>query len=145
MEFHSEAQKQCYEKVAIWMREMFGEQAMSREDRPSFGLVVGSALSHIVVHPWGDDDSTITAFSYVVTGAELTADLMKYLLQENDRVRFGAFSIDNEGDIIFSHTIVGSTCDKEELRTSVMFVAKLADDYDDKIVARFGGQRAADR
>ena len=46
---------------------------------------------------------------------------------------------------MFEHNLIGSTCDKEELKTSVITVVKLADEYDDEIVARWGGQRALDR
>jgi hypothetical protein len=67
------------------------------------------------------------------------------LLMENGTLRFGAFGIDSEKDIFFEHTIVGSTCDKEELRASVMAVVTNSDDYDDKIVAKWGGQTARDR
>jgi hypothetical protein len=145
MEFHSEAHRQCYEKVAKWMVEIFGEQAMASKDWPKIGLYIGSAITEVYVFPWGDNDAIISSYSFVVTGAELTPDLMRFLLEENERWHFGAFSIDQEGNINYSHNIVGSTCDKEELRASVIAVARLSDDYDDKIVARYGGQRAADR
>jgi hypothetical protein len=58
---------------------------------------------------------------------------------------FGAFGIDDEGDVIFEHTIVGSTCDQKELESSVIHVARTADDYDDIIVEKWGGERALDQ
>jgi hypothetical protein len=58
---------------------------------------------------------------------------------------FGAFGLDVNGDIIFEHSIVGSTCDKKELESSVRAVLEIADKYDDKIVAEWGGMRALDR
>jgi hypothetical protein len=59
-------------------------------------------------------------------------------------MRFGAFGVDKDGDIIFEHTIVGSTIDKEELKSSVKAVLSVADHYDDDIVSRWGGKRALD-
>jgi len=56
-----------------------------------------------------------------------------------------ASGIDENGDIVFEHTIVGSTCDKKELESSVAAVLEVSDDYDDKIVERWGGKRALDR
>lgn len=145
MEFKTDMQKQVYEKLQGWVKELFGAFARQREDLPAFGIMVGSAYVLVNVVPWGDDDATITTRSYVAFGTELTAELMHYLLRENDRMRFGAFGMDNEGDIFFQHTIVGSTCDKEELRASVMAVVYTADEYDDKIIQKWGGQRAIDR
>lgn len=145
MEFQTEAQKACYEKISPWMKELFGEFAVAREDAPVFGVRVGSAVAQTVVFPWGDDDATICTRAYVVMGAELTLDLMRYLLRKNADMRFGAFGIDDDGDIFFEHTVVGSTCDKNELRASVLAVVATADNFDDEIVARWGGQRALDR
>jgi hypothetical protein len=96
-------------------------------------------------NPWGDDDATVQTWSYLVTGAELTPDLMRYLLEKNEQLRFGAFGMDSDGDILFSHTIVGSSCEKTSLKASVMAVVMISDKYDDEIVARWGGQRALDR
>ena len=145
MEFQTTAHKNCYEKVAKWMRELFGEFAMAREDAPLIAVVIGSAVAQAGVYPWGNDDSTITTRAYVVTGTELTPDLMHFLLRQNADMRFGAFGVDNDNDIFFEHTIVGSSCDKNELKASVLAVVTTADRFDDQIVARWGGQRALDR
>jgi len=75
-----------------------------------------------------------------------SALFFKYLLGESYRMRFGAFGVEpSTGDIIFSHAIVGEGCDTDELMYSVYAGAQTADEYDDKIVQRFGGQRAVDR
>jgi len=114
------------------------------DDRPLFIFPAGTTLTHVAIAPWGDDDATIMVRSYVVTGADLAPDLLKYLLQENDSMRFGAFGLDQDGDIFFEHCIVGSTCDKEELKASTLAVSRTADAYDEQIVARWGGLRMMD-
>jgi len=145
IEFQTEAQKTVYEKIKPWFREMFGDYYSAAEDRPTFWVLIGSAWASTAVYTWGEDDATICTRAWLVTGAELSAELLKYLLNENADMRFGAFGVDGEGDILFEHTIVGSTCDKEELRASVMAVAFTSDKYDDEIVKRFGGTRMIDR
>ena len=145
MEFQSPAQKECYEKIAPWMKEIFGDFMMARDDVPVLSVLVGSAYASLGVSAWGDNDAVITTRAYVVTGIEMNEDLMLFLLQENDRMRFGAYGLDKDKDIFFEHAIVGSTCDKEELKASVMAVILTADNEDDKIIARWGGQRAVDR
>ena len=145
MEFQTSAQQACYQKVAGMMKDLFGELAMSRPDAPLFAIALGSAYAAVAVYPWGDDDAVINTRSYVVTGVELTPDLMHYLLQSNDTMRFGAFGVDKDGDIFFEHAIVGSSCDKNELKASVLAVVSTADRLDDEITKRWGGQRAIDR
>ncbi len=145
MEFETEAQKACYEKVGPWVRELFGKSASRRDDRPVIRILQGSAYAQVGVFAWGDSDAIITTRAYVVSGAMLTPEMMYYLLRENEGMPFGAFGVDKDGDILFEHSIVGSTCDKKELEASVIAVLRTADEYDDQIVERWGGQRALDQ
>lgn len=145
MEFETQAQKACYEKVAPWVTDLFGGSVLRKPDKPILGVMHGSAFAQVGIFPWGDDDAIITTRAYVVTGTELTPELMRFLLEENAGMRFGAFGVDDEGDIIFEHSIVGSTCDQKELESSVIHVARTADDFDDQIVSRWGGERALDQ
>ena len=127
------------------MRELFDKFPSVRQDLPVISLFMGSALVEVSVFPSGDDEAIVNTRSYVVTNVDLKPDLMKFLLQENSKMRFGAFGIDDNGDLIFEHTIVGSSCDKPELEASVKAVLAIADEYDDKIVEIWGGKRALDR
>ncbi len=145
MNFQTEAQRNCYEQVAGWMRASFGKFPCARQDFPGLGLFMNSALVEVLVYPWEDDDATINVRSYVVTGANLSEDLLRFLLQENTDMRFGAFGVDNDGNILFEYTTLGSACSQKELETAVKAVLSVADDYDDAIVEKWGGQRALDR
>ncbi|MCJ7625253.1 MAG: YbjN domain-containing protein [Anaerolineaceae bacterium] len=145
MEFESNVQKEVFEKIEPWMMDMFGIFVKKRDDAPFFGINIGSTFVHVGVYPWGEEEATITARAYVVTGVEVTSGLMEFLLKENDTMRFGAFGLDKDSDVFFQHTIVGSTCDADELKNSVLAVGYTADKYDDQIVRHWGGERAADR
>ena len=146
MQFESKKQEEVYTQIGAWMKELFGEELiLVREDTPVYGVRFGSAFIQVSVYPWGEAETTITTRAYVVYGAEITLELAKYLLRKNEEMRFGAFGIDAEGDIEFEHTIVGSTVQAEELKASVYTVMKVADEYDDEIVTKWGGQRAVDR
>lgn len=145
MQFQTPAQEACYHKVALWMQELFGKFPCARQDIPGLGLFMGSALVEVLILPWGEEDSVINTRAYVVTGAALTSDLMRFLLEQNSNMIFGAFGIDAKGDILFEHSIVGSTCDKKELESSVNAVLEVSDEYDDQLVERWGGKRALDR
>jgi hypothetical protein len=145
MDFQSSAQKDCYERISPWMYELFGANVLTFGDEPLFIINFGSAVASTRVMPWEEEDSLITTRSYVVTDLEVTPDLTYYLLRENNGIRFGRFALDSENDIVFEHSLVGSTCDQIELEYSVTTVTKLADSYDDVIVDRWGGKRALDR
>jgi len=145
MRFETAAQEACYNRVLPWMRELFGGFALEFEDYPRVGVAVGSAFAVVSIHPWADEEATVATRAYVVTGAKADADLYEWLLRKNDEMRFGAFGIDDEGDIFFKHSILGSTMDKDELKASVLAVVMTADTNDDDIIRRWGGKRALDR
>ena len=142
MDFESKAQQEVYERIEPWMKELFGIFLKKRDDAPGFGVKIGSAFVHISVNAWGKNDATITSRAYVVVKAPMAPDLLEFLLRENDTARFGAFGLDKEQDIFFEHTIVGSTCVVDDIKNSVLAVGYTVDQYDDKIIARWGGMRA---
>lgn len=144
MEFESLPQEACYEKVRRWLQELFGEMVAAPQDKPYFLLSVGSTTTIINVSPWGDNDSVINAKAPVAYNSGLNFDLLYFLLKQNSSYGFGAFSVDESGTIYFQHTIVGSWCDKEELKASVVSVMTTADEFDDFIVNRWGGKRLVD-
>lgn len=145
MEFTTKKQEEIYTTVGKWMKELFGDLVVAREDVPVYGIRFGSAFIQVSVYAWGEEEATITTRAYVVYGAEITLELARYLLKKNEEMRFGAFGVDDEGDIEFEHTILGASAQPEELKASVYTVMKVADEYDDEIVAKWGGQRALDR
>jgi hypothetical protein len=144
MDFQNSVQKKHYTKVLGWMRPLFGDIPWEKLDEPGFGLFMGSAWVELRILPW-KDDTVVNVRSTVVSDVTLTVDLLNYLLRENHEMLFGAFSISRTGDILFEHTIVGSTIDKKELESSVLAVLEIADKYDDEIVTRWGGKRALDK
>lgn len=145
MEFATPAHEACYKKVRQYVAEIFGEQCQIASEKPGFLVAYGSAMVNLMVFPWSNDDAVVSCRSYVVFGAELKPDLLLFLLHENSSFRFGAFGVDQDGDIFFDYSIVGSTADKNEVKAAMLAVMNVADNYDDKIVSRWGGQRAVDR
>ena len=145
MEFRSKKQEDTYRQVGTWMREIFGESLIVREELPSYVVRAGSALVHIGILPWEDhNDSTVRIIAFVVRGPDTDSELTNYLLRENDDFRFGAFALDSDGDVSFNYTMIGSTLTKDALRLVVGAVGGTADKYDDEIVERWGGQTALD-
>lgn len=76
----------------------------------------------------------------VTIGSRIDADLMRFLLEQNAGLVFGAFGLDPQGVVGFSHTILATSMDPQELSASVNTVLGMADQFDDRIVARWGGK-----
>ena len=131
-------------KVEKFLKESFGNAFKKARGKPIFMGRSGSTIVYISIIEW-DSDTLVNVFAFVVSGATVTPELMEFLLEENHVLRFGAFSLDGEGNIIFRHSLVGSTLDKKELESAVYAVALTADEYDDIIAKEFGGLRAIDQ
>ncbi len=141
MEFRNEMQKNVYVMVASWFEPDVQAGAIERNaERPSFVMRNGSTAMTISVNPYGDDEAVINVCGWVVKGAKVSPELMQFLLNTNRDLYFGAFGLDTKNDYVtFEHSIIGSTCDKKELYTSIHAVLSTADKYDDMIVEKFGG------
>ncbi len=102
----------------------------------------GSSLVMISVLPWKSDRAVVRCVAQLVKGVTMEMPLAMQLLEMNALLRFGAFAYVAAGEVvIFSHTLLGgSTMTTEELTATVRDVAITADEYDDRIAARYGGQ-----
>lgn len=143
MRFATREQEQTFRKVGAFLKELYGEAVEQVEEKPVFLLARGSAAASIGVFPWGRD-AVVTVRAWVVFGPRITLELCQFLLRENSRLQFGAFGLAGDHDVCFRYSLVGSTLDRDELGAAVQAVLGTADDFDDVIKARFGGQRALD-
>ncbi len=143
MNFQTDAQKDCYHKVADWLAE-YDSVTKPVPQTPIFSLQMGSATALIDISPFGEQESAICIWSYVATEVEISDDLLLFLLKQNDVFRFGGFSMADDGDIRFHVTLLGSSCQQNEFQFALNEVLESADRYDDQIVQRWGGRRATD-
>jgi hypothetical protein len=126
-------------------------QAFRKVDDRLYVVKQGSSYVMISVVPSGpkekpDERALVRVMAQVVAGVRPEAPLMRQLLILNGQLRFGAFAYVPEGSLImFGHSILGGDgMDVKELHATVHDVALVADEYDDRIVARYGGARMQD-
>ena len=151
LSFFNAAQELTYRKVQDYLTSsaLFKDQMQVSADEPFFYLTYGSAKIVIEVlawevHPWEMRELAIVrAWSWVTIETQITPELMRYLLTENSRMRFGAFQLGKAGEVLFGNSVLGGeNMDLMELQTCILSVVTIADTYDDWIVERFGGKRA---
>ena len=112
--------------------------AFKKVDEGLYVVKQGSSIVMINVIAWNPDRAVVRC----VKGVTMEVPLALQLLEMNALLRFGAFAYVPAGDvIIFSHTLLGGeTLDPLEINTTIRDVAIIADEYDDRIAARYGGQ-----
>lgn len=105
----------------------------------------GSTLVMATVHPWRTH-SVVRLVAQLVKGVTMEVPLALELLELNSILRFGAFAYLPTGDVIaLVHTLADrELTDTEEFLQTVRDFALVADEYDDRIAARYGGQTMQD-
>lgn len=111
-------------------------------DERLYVIKQGSTYVMINIVPWGEDRALLRCCSQLVRGVTMSKELAIDLLKLNGQLRFGAFAYDATGKhVLFLHSILGGeTLDTDELLATLTDVAIIADEYDDKIIDKYGGQ-----
>ncbi len=130
--------------VKTYLAELFEEDLIRQDEDGHFYVRYGSTVIEISVEPYGPEEIAVTVMSYCVQGVEVDENLLLGLLELNHTLPFGAFSLVGT-DIYFSYAIFGRTLERRNLLNAIAAVANVTDEYDDLIVAKYGGERALDR
>ena len=143
MPFEHAVHRETHARVREYLHELF-DQPHEDADDGHFYVTFGSTVLEVSVDPYGPEDAAVLISSYCVQGVTVENTLLRGLLELNHQLPFGAFSLVGD-DIFFSYALFGSALDRTNLLGALAAVATLADDYDDRIAERFGGQTALDR
>ena len=110
-----------------------------------YAVKQGSSMIMIKVHTW-KDHALIRLVAQLVKGVSMECMLAVELLQLNAVLRFGAFAFVPEGQaIVLCHTLLDRDLgDKDDFTQTIRDFAFVADEYDDRIAARYGGQTMED-
>ena len=144
MHFENDNQAETYKSVKVYLAELFDQDVYNEDESGHFYVRYGSTVLEISVDPYGPEEVMVMVMAYCVQGVEIHEDLALGLLELNHTLPFGAFSLVGT-DIFFSYAVFGRDLKRQNLLNAIAAVANVSDDYDDKIVAKFGGERALDR
>jgi len=131
-------------RVGNYLRETVRRYEVTRDG--SYSLRTGT--TRVIIKPQSlssTDKTMVSIFAFVVIDVNVTNELMKYLNEINGRITFGKFFvIEDKKLVICQHSLLGSTLDKDELAIGIAAVAYTSDQFDEKIIERFGGKRCID-
>jgi len=141
--FESPVHQETFNKLKEYLGELF-EEPYHDPENDHFYVRYGSTVLEISVEPYGAEETMVVIMSYCVQDVELDEELLAGLLELNHQMACGHFSVVGN-DIFFAHSLFGRNLDPRDLLRTITAVATVADDYDDRIVARYGGQTALER
>jgi hypothetical protein len=142
-QFHTQCQEEVYRQVKTYLDELV-EEHFDDASHCDFYLKYGSTVLEISIEPYEEDDAVIEVLAFCVQGVEQTFEVMQELLKLNSEVPLGAFSMVGH-DIFYSHAFLGRRLRPEQLIASLDSVASISDFYDERLVAKYGGETALER
>lgn len=124
------------------MSELYGD-AWERGPENTFVVTRGSAVAFVRPIDLPGERTGVAVVSITNVGMRMDDELTHFIATENGKLAFGALHLD-EGNsaVALGHTLLGTFLNREELNVAIAAVSSLADDYDDRIKARFGGRLA---
>jgi hypothetical protein len=141
--FQHSVHEDTYRRVQEYLPDFF-DDLYHDEENGHFYVRYGTTVLEISVEAYGPKEAVVTIMSYCVQGVDVSEELMTMLLELNHVQPFGAFSmVDN--DVFFSLSLFGRDLEARSLLGAIAAVADVADESDDRIVDRFGGQTALER
>ena len=143
MRFDNEVHRQTFERVQEYVDDLIDEPYLDEETGHFYGRF-GSTVLEISVDPYGPEEAVVRVMAYCVQGARVDESLREGLLELNHSLPVGGFSVVGE-DVFFSHSLFGRSLEPRNFLGTMAAVATVADDYDDRIVAEYGGETALER
>jgi len=130
-------------RIEDFLRQTFGTYEVDTEDR--YAIRFGTTKVVIGAHEWFENKTLVNVVAIVAIDVDVTKDLMEFLNNTNANLVFGKFfAMKDQRLVLCQHVLLGDKLDREELELTVAAVAAIADQYDEKIVDRFGGMRYTD-
>jgi len=136
----SERQAETLQRVGEYLSELFEDPFLDPENEHYY-VGYGSTVLEVSVEPYGPEETIVRITAYCVQNVEMQSDLAIGLLELNHELPFGAFELVG-GDIFCSHSLFGRGLNRNALLGAIAAVATTSDDYDDRIVAKYGGNTA---
>jgi len=140
MEFEHAHHEETHKRIGRYLSELF-ESPHLDDETGHYHVGYGSTILELSVEPYGPEETIVLITAYCVQGAQIDERLMKGLLELNHDLPVGAFSVVGQ-DIFFSQSLFGRELERNNLLGTIAAVATISDDYDDRIVDRYGGQTA---
>lgn len=138
----SEAVEALRTALKSYLRSSFGGYELDRDN----DFVVNRGSARVYVRPLEQEEHTfVLIWSVTNVGVSVTGELTRFLATENAGLAFGKLSLNETvPSVQILHSLPADFLNREELRVAVSSVAEAADEYDDRIRERFGGQRFTD-
>ncbi len=126
-------------RVREELQTLFGSTGFHQWSDSAFMRVEGQAVIFVVVSLFSDQP-VVNIRCYVVRDIESDDPALgHHLARLNSEQLFGAFSLDQDGDVCYDYTLLGTSVTREALQVAITVIAHTAQVYGPKIISTWGG------
>lgn len=128
------------DKVQRYLTDLVGRIEIDSDG--DFTFRHGSARMFVSVGAIGKDNTVVALNVPLTLRVRPSAELFHFIATNADRYVFGHLSASERDDgvlVMYSHSLLGDYLDAEELKWAVGAMATTADDLDNEIRDKFGG------
>jgi hypothetical protein len=126
IEFASEAHRSTYDRVASLSLQAFGDAVSLDPRKPAVVIRSGPAVIVLRVNPEGPTSSVVDFYSVMARQPASSPAFLAWLLRANFHLRFGALSIDGDGDVVLKDSMVGNSVATDVLLDAIGLFVDLA-------------------
>lgn len=123
-----------------------GNTAYRRLGPSQFLVKQGSTFVMLTAQLMENGQAQVRCLAQLVKGVNMTPELAYELLRLNTQIHFGAFGYSAPAQLVLltNSLLGGETLDAAEITSTLESLVRVADEYDDLIIQRYGGQRMTD-
>ena len=132
-------------KVHNILTSEFGSVTVDKDG--AFRFPYQSTVVNVSVEDFGDNETLVKLDGLIALDSKSGAAVYEWCNQQNGAIAFGSVVHMESGKnniTIIKHAILGDFLDPAELFAALRGIVILADDLDDKFIAKFGGKRYED-
>jgi hypothetical protein len=140
MEFKTEAQEASFQKMATWLTQLYGEQAVPRtDDFPGWTVDIGRRPVSIDVQAMGDNWACLDFYAWPLPkDVRLPQAAYRGMLETNGRYRVGSLNLQTSGAALWEHFVVDTgELTKELVGAMVRWMGADAADVGEELMRKF--------
>lgn len=138
-EERSLALEKTVRRIRTLLEELYGDDGFHTWSDSAFIRVVEQQVVFLVLSAF-HEDVVLNVRCYVVRDIEAADEALGHFLAcANAEQLFGGFSLDEDNDVCFDYSLLGSSITEDSLRLAIEVVAHAAARYGPEVIARWGG------
>ncbi len=138
-EERSLALEQVVLRVRTLLQELYGTDGFHAWGEAAYIRVVEQQVVFLVLSGF-HDDVVLNVRCYVVRDVDKADEVLGHFLAcSNSEQLFGGFSLDEDDDVCFDYSLLGTAITAESLHLAIEVVAHASARYAPEIISRWGG------